>query len=248
MKRSSKYLAMAVATVGVFFSSNSVMAQQRQGFDPEQMRQRMMERYQEALGVSSAEWSAIEPLVTSVMEKQRAAGGGGRGFAFGGRGGRGGPGGPGGQAGGQAGGGRGGRGGGGDARVTPAAAHGHERLSGAWNFRDVAQTTDIRPGRLFRSSELSKLDDLGRNALTEIGVTDVADLRSPAELTRRGAGAVPDTVEIHHLPFPEVSHSHPDSDADDAEAPHESAWQKMMMEYSEEEPAAAGQRWMTSEY
>ena len=51
----------------------------------------------------------------------------------------------------------------------------HEKLSGAWNFRDVAQTTGIRPGRLFRSSELSKLDDLGRNALTEIGVTDVAE-------------------------------------------------------------------------
>lgn len=124
----------------------------------------------------------------------------------------------------------------------------HEKLSGAWNFRDVAQTTGIRPGRLFRSSELSKLDDLGRDALMAIGVTDVADLRSPAELTRRGAGAVPDAVEVHHLPFPEVSHLHPDSDADDAEAPHESAWQKMMTEYSEEEPAAAGQRWMTSEY
>ena len=124
---------------------------------------------------------------------------------------------------------------------------GHEKLSGAWNFRDVTQTAGIAPGRLFRSSELSKLDDSGRAALTEIGVTDVADLRSPAELARRGPGAVPDDVVLHHLPFPEVSHSHSDSD-DPAEAPHETAWQKMMTEYSDEEPSEAGQRWMTGEY
>ena len=124
---------------------------------------------------------------------------------------------------------------------------GHEKLSGAWNFRDVTQTAGIARGRLFRSSELSKLDDAGRAALTEIGVTDVADLRSPAELARRGPGAVPDDVVLHHLPFPEVSHSHSDSD-EPAEAPHETAWQKMMTEYSDEEPAEAGQRWMTNEY
>jgi len=123
---------------------------------------------------------------------------------------------------------------------------GHEKLSGAWNFRDVAQTAGVFPGLLFRSSELSKLDESGRSALTELGVTDVADLRSPAELQRRGTGAVPDDVVIHHLPFPEVSHTHPD--ADGAEAPHESAWQKMMTEYSDEDPAEAGQRWMTGEY
>ena len=122
----------------------------------------------------------------------------------------------------------------------------HEKLSGVWNFRDVAQTAGIAPGRLFRSSELNKLDDAGRGMLTEIGVTDVADLRSQAELQRRGPGAVPEDVVIHHLPFPEVSHSHPDSEA--AAAPHETAWQKMMTEYSDEEPAEAGLRWMTSEY
>ena len=123
---------------------------------------------------------------------------------------------------------------------------GHEKLSGAWNFRDVTETTGVQPGRLFRSSELSKLDDTGRALLTDIGVTDVADLRSPAELERRGAGAVPSDVVLHHLPFPEVSHTHTDAAA--AEAPHETAWQKMLTEYSDEEPAEAGQRWMTNEY
>ena len=118
----------------------------------------------------------------------------------------------------------------------------HERLSGAWNFRDVAETAGLQSGRLYRSSELSKLDDGGRRALADLGITDVADLRSPAEVARRGGGAVPDDVAVHNLPFPEVSHSH------EGEAPHESSWNKMMTEYSEEEPSVAARRWMTAEY
>ena len=100
----------------------------------------------------------------------------------------------------------------------------------------------MAPGRLFRSSELSNLDAAGRRMMTELAISDVADLRSHAELQRRGAGAVPDGVEVHHLPFPEVSHSHDT----DAAAPHESSWQKMMTEYSDEDPAVAASRWMTA--
>jgi protein-tyrosine phosphatase len=124
----------------------------------------------------------------------------------------------------------------------------HERLSGAWNFRDVAETTGLAPGRLFRSSELSSLDDTGRLRLAELGIGDVADLRSHAELQRRGGGAVPDSVAVHHLPFPEVSHSHDAEAEHGAEAPHESSWNKMMTEYSDEDPAQAADRWMTQEY
>ncbi len=124
----------------------------------------------------------------------------------------------------------------------------HERLSGAWNFRDVAETTGLAPGLLFRSSELSNLDDTGRQRLSELGIGDVADLRSHAELARRGGGAVPDGVAVHHLPFPEVSHSHDPDAGSDAEAPHESSWNKMMTEYSDEDPAQAANRWMTQEY
>ena len=129
-------------------------------------------------------------------------------------------------------------------------AEGHERLSGAWNFRDVAETTGIRPGLLFRSSELSRLDDAGRAALAGFGIGDVADLRSPVELQRRGPGAVPNGVALHHLPFPEVSHTHTgDSDAADqvAAAPHEASWQKMMTEPADD-PAEAALTWMTAEY
>lgn len=117
-------------------------------------------------------------------------------------------------------------------------------LSGAWNFRDVAQTAGVLPGRLFRSGELSGLDDAGRRTLTELGVTDVADLRSPVEVQRRGAGAVPENVAVHNLPFPEVTHTHDG----EAAAPHETSWQKMMTEYSEEDPSIAAARWMTQEY
>ena len=115
-------------------------------------------------------------------------------------------------------------------------------LSGAWNFRDVAEETGVRPGRFFRSSELSRLSEDGRRRLLQLGITDVADLRSPRELERRGPGAVPAGVEVHLLPFPDVS-------ALDGEAPHESTFQKMMSDRPDDEDVAetAG-RFMTAEY
>lgn len=120
----------------------------------------------------------------------------------------------------------------------------HERLSGAWNFRDVAETAGVRPGLLFRSSELSKLDAVGREALTDLGIGDVADLRSPREVEHRGPGAVPNGVAVHRLPFPEVTHTH----AEDEAAPHEGGWQKMMAEAGEGDAGEAAIRWMTAEY
>ncbi len=118
----------------------------------------------------------------------------------------------------------------------------HTALSGAWNFRDIAETVGIRPGKFFRSSELSRLDDDGREVFRRLGITDVADLRSPQELERRGAGAVPDGVAIHLLPFPDLSNT-------TAEAPHETSWQKMMTEkVDDEDVEAAAERFMIGEY
>lgn len=115
-------------------------------------------------------------------------------------------------------------------------------LSGAWNFRDVAQTAEVRSGRLFRSSELSALSEQGRQRLTELRITDVADLRSPREVERRGPGLVPDGVVVHLLPFPDVA-------AVDGEAPHEASFQKMMTEKPDDEDVAiAAARYMTEEY
>lgn len=119
---------------------------------------------------------------------------------------------------------------------------GLSELSGAWNFRDVAKETDIRPGRFFRSSELTGLDDAGREVLRRLGVTDVADLRSAREVERHGLGAVPAGVQVHLLHFHEV-------EAVNGEAPHESAFQKMMAERPDDEDVSrAAGRFMTEEY
>src|SRR5258707_15056196 len=96
-------------------------------------------------------------------------------------------------------------------------------MSGAWNFRDVAEETGIRPGRFFRSSELSGLDDSGRAALLGLGITDVADLRSAREVERHGTGAGPAGVEVHYLHFHEVT-------AGEGEAPPKAAFQKLSTE------------------
>ncbi|WP_170981101.1 tyrosine-protein phosphatase [Mycolicibacterium sp. CR10] len=115
-------------------------------------------------------------------------------------------------------------------------------LSGAWNFRDVAEQTGIAPGQFFRASELSKLDDAGRAALAGYGITDVADLRTLRELEKHGTGLVPAGVEIHHLPFVETV-------ASDGEAPHEHAFQRMMTDKPDDESVAdAAARYMTEEY
>ncbi|KPK65569.1 MAG: hypothetical protein AMK73_02595 [Planctomycetes bacterium SM23_32] len=55
------------------------------GGDPEQMRQRMMERMKETLGADDEEWAIIAPRLEKVQTLARQAGGGGVGFLFGGR-------------------------------------------------------------------------------------------------------------------------------------------------------------------
>jgi len=112
MKHLSKSLALAGALFAFCAITQTSNAQNQRGnFDPEQARQRMMERLREQFEVKDdAEWKLISERITKVMDAQRAtrsfAGMGG--FGGGRRGG--GPGGPGGDQGG-AGGGRGGRGG-----------------------------------------------------------------------------------------------------------------------------------------
>lgn len=124
---------------------------------------------------------------------------------------------------------------------------GIRELQGAWNFRDVANSIDaLRPGRLFRSSELSRLNDDGRDELHRLGITDVADLRAVREVERRGRGRVPDGVNIHQLPFPDVA---ADQNAAGDEAPHEHAWQRMMTEKPDGESVVdAAVRYMVEEY
>ncbi len=119
-------------------------------------------------------------------------------------------------------------------------------LSGGWNFRDVADSTAgaVQPGRLFRSGELTKLDDTGVAQLAELRVTDVADLRSGREVERHGSDLVPDGVVVHLLPFVEVVAA-----MDGDEAPHEHAFQRLMTEKPDDESTVdAAKRYMTEEY
>lgn len=112
-------------------------------------------------------------------------------------------------------------------------------LAGAWNFRDVAATTGVRPGRLFRSSELSSLSEDGRRRLVELSISDVADLRSDREVERLGAGRVPDTVSVHRLPFRELGE----------QAPHEQAFEQALgQRVGDEDVAVVAARYMTDEY
>ena len=69
-------------------------------------------------------------------------------------------------------------------------------LSGAWNFRDVAEETGVRPGRLLpvQRAEPTRRRR-ARELIRRLGITDVADLRSPREVERRGPGQVPDGVD-----------------------------------------------------
>ncbi|MCZ4277032.1 tyrosine-protein phosphatase [Rhodococcoides yunnanense] len=94
---------------------------------------------------------------------------------------------------------------------------GQFRLSGAWNFRDVggARTVDgraVRGGVLYRSSELSRLDDAGGAELTRLGIVRVFDLRGAPEIERSGRDRVPHGVAVHNLPFDDRRRTH---------APHE---------------------------
>jgi protein-tyrosine phosphatase len=120
-----------------------------------------------------------------------------------------------------------------------------QELSGAVNFRDVAVAAGVRPGRLFRSGELSRLDDDGRDKLRRLGITDVADLRSPREVARRGPGRMPDGVHIHLLPIPDLAADQ----GPNGEAPHEHAFQRLLSEKPDAESINdAAIRYMTEEY
>jgi len=132
---------------------------------------------------------------------------------------------------------------------------GVRELPGAWNFRDVADgTAGLRPGRLFRSSELSRLEDNGRETLRRLGITDVADLRANREVARRGPGLVPDGIDVHLLPFPDLGDDGGDDEPDGGEAPHEHAFRRMLTgeggesDESGESAAEAAARYMIDEY
>ena len=90
MKQFSRLMVIAGVAAIMGFTGSKALAQGRGNFDPEQMRQRMMERYKERFEVKSDdEWKIISERIEKVMTAQRDARIGGFG-AFGGGGRRGG--------------------------------------------------------------------------------------------------------------------------------------------------------------
>jgi hypothetical protein len=82
---------LTAVIAGALLCAAVALAQQRgQGarggrgrFDPEQMRQRMMERMKETLGATDEEWTVIEPRLVKVQTLSRDARAGGLGAMFG---------------------------------------------------------------------------------------------------------------------------------------------------------------------
>jgi|SRR5437867_2423470 len=91
MKKLNQKLALAGVAVLMSLGSSNLVAQDqgrpgRGNFDPEQMRQRMMEGYKERLEVKSDdEWKVISERINKVLDARREIGFGGGmgGFAFG---------------------------------------------------------------------------------------------------------------------------------------------------------------------
>ncbi len=92
MNRLNRVIVMAGLAAGIFLGTPSASAQGQGGrnFDPEEMRQRMMDRYKEQMGVTDdAEWKVIQERVEKVIAAQREARTGGAiAGMFGGGGGR----------------------------------------------------------------------------------------------------------------------------------------------------------------
>lgn len=79
MKKLARSIALASIAGAFLFTTANLTAQQQQrqrggqgGFgDPAQFQQMMLERYQEALSMSADEFKAVQPLIETVMTKQR---------------------------------------------------------------------------------------------------------------------------------------------------------------------------------
>lgn len=65
---------LASGTISLLAQDNGGQRRQRGNWDPAQMQQRIMERYQQELGFTNdTEWDAVKPLVQKVMEARRDA-------------------------------------------------------------------------------------------------------------------------------------------------------------------------------
>ena len=185
-----KFVALSILALVIFGASNAMAQQQRPGgrggqqggpggrggFDPSQFMDMMLDRMQEQLAFSDAEWKAVRPMVQSVMEKQRTTRGPGMGAMFG-RGGRGGRGGQPGGANADTGG-RGGRGG------QPGAAGFPEQEALQAAIESNASAADIKTKLDSYKKAVAKNDAALKKAQDELRT--VLSVKQEAQLTLFG--------------------------------------------------------------
>lgn len=90
--------------------------------------------------------------------------------------------------------------------MTISPTDGHLDIGGTFNYRDIGglrtmHGTTIRPGVLLRSAQLSRLDESGHAKLHQLGVTNVHDLRGPAEIEHMGHDRLPHGIRLTVTPF-----------------------------------------------
>ena len=79
-------------------------------------------------------------------------------------------------------------------------------LSRQTNFRDLGgyEASDgrtVKWGHVFRSGELSQLNEDDVATLSSLGIKTVVDLRSDAEISARGEGRIPRGATLHAMPI-----------------------------------------------
>jgi protein tyrosine/serine phosphatase len=97
-------------------------------------------------------------------------------------------------------------------------------VDGAFNVRDLgglpaAGGTMVRPGLVYRSGDLGRLTTAGADQLRAVGIATIIDLRTTAEVERRGRFAFEGHgIEYRHRPLREVRATEPESQLADVPA------------------------------
>jgi hypothetical protein len=161
MKRIVKSAIWGGLAAVLLTGANPIYAQQerpnRGNFDPEQARQRMMERYKEQLDVKDeAEWKVIQERIEKVTAARREVGGGAFGMGFGGR-----------RGGGGAGGGGGGGGFRGGGEPLPEAEALQKAIEAKASSDEIKQKlAKLREARKEKEAKLEKAQDELRKVLS----------------------------------------------------------------------------------
>lgn len=83
--------------------------------------------------------------------------------------------------------------------------HPHIEVDGVRNFRQVVVPPTahgpLRPRRLFRSGTFAGITDAGRTTMSELGITDVVDLRSGVDVQGNARPELAPEISVHSVPI-----------------------------------------------